>query len=59
MAPSAIGPDPMFNVSPREMTVPEIEETIAKFGDAARRGKEAGLDAVQIHAAHGYLAAQF
>jgi 2,4-dienoyl-CoA reductase-like NADH-dependent reductase (Old Yellow Enzyme family) len=59
VAPSAIEPDPLFNTSPREMTEEEISETINAFGAAARRGKEAGFDAVQLHAAHGYLLAQF
>lgn len=59
MAPSAIEADPFFNVSPRKMTVEEIHETITNFGEAARRVKEAGFDAVQLHAAHGYLLAQF
>ena len=59
LAPSAIEPDPFFNTSPREMTEEEINETINAFGAAAIRGKEAGFDAVQLHAAHGYLLAQF
>jgi len=59
VAPSAIEPDPLFNTSPREMTEEEISETINAFGAAAKRGKEAGFDAVQLHAAHGYLLAQF
>jgi len=37
----------------------EIEEIIECFTQAARRCKEAGFDAVQIHAAHGYLVSQF
>ena len=55
IAPSAIKSDP----PPREMTVEEIHSTIDAFGEAARRTKEAGFDAVQLHAAHGYLLAQF
>ena len=41
------------------MTEEEINETINAFGAAAIRSKEAGFDAVQLHAAHGYLLAQF
>jgi 2,4-dienoyl-CoA reductase-like NADH-dependent reductase (Old Yellow Enzyme family) len=41
------------------MTVAEIQETIDAFGQAARRAQVAGFDAVQIHAAHGYLVSQF
>ena len=59
IAPSAIEPDPFFNTSPREMTEEEINETINAFGAAAVRCKEAGFDAVQLHATHGYLLAQF
>ena len=59
IAPSAIEPDPFFNTSPKEMTEEEISETIDAFGAAAQRSKEAGFDAVQLHAAHGYLLAQF
>ena len=43
----------------RVLSDEEIEETIEYFAQAARRGKEAGFDAVQIHSAHGYLVSQF
>jgi len=43
----------------REMTMMEIEQVIAAFGKAAARGKKAGFDGVQLHAAHGYLLCQF
>ncbi len=58
-----MGPSPVRDilsmVKPREMSKQEIKETIAAFGDAARRAKEGGFDGVQIHAAHGYLVNQF
>jgi 2,4-dienoyl-CoA reductase-like NADH-dependent reductase (Old Yellow Enzyme family) len=41
------------------MTIQEIEETIEAFAQAARRAQEAGFDAVQLHAAHGYLLSEF
>ena len=44
---------------PREMTVAEIEETIAAYGEAARRAVEAGFDGVEIHGANTYLIQQF
>jgi 2,4-dienoyl-CoA reductase-like NADH-dependent reductase (Old Yellow Enzyme family) len=41
------------------MTLAEIEDTITAFGNAAYRVKVAGFDAVQIHAAHGFLISSF
>ncbi|MFC2005444.1 NADH:flavin oxidoreductase [Chloroflexota bacterium] len=38
----------------REMTGEEIESLINDYVSAALRGKEAGFDALQLHAAHGY-----
>lgn len=58
MAPSPI-PSIVFKGSPREMTPADIQEMIACFGAAARRAREAGFDAVEIHGAHGYLLTQF
>jgi 2,4-dienoyl-CoA reductase-like NADH-dependent reductase (Old Yellow Enzyme family)/thioredoxin reductase len=49
----------VFGLTPREMTLEEIHEIITAFGAAARRGMEAGFDAVEIHGAHGYLLTQF
>jgi 2,4-dienoyl-CoA reductase-like NADH-dependent reductase (Old Yellow Enzyme family) len=43
----------------REMTETDIRKMVSQFGESARRAKSAGADAVQIHAAHGYLASQF
>jgi 2,4-dienoyl-CoA reductase-like NADH-dependent reductase (Old Yellow Enzyme family) len=44
---------------PRALSAAEVEGIVAAFGAAARRCEEAGLDGVQVHAAHGYLLAQF
>ncbi len=57
IAPSAV-PTPGGR-TPREMTPAEIVATVDAFGAAARRAQLAGMDAVQIHAAHGYLIGQF
>ncbi len=43
----------------RAMTVEEIYELIEKFAEAAWRVQQAGFDCVELHAAHGYLIAQF
>ncbi|MHA2393394.1 MAG: NADH:flavin oxidoreductase [Promethearchaeota archaeon] len=58
IAPSAVL-EKFSNKMPREMTTDEIEETIEAFSQAARRAKEAGFDAVQLHGAHGYLISEF
>lgn len=41
------------------MTAEDIQAMIGAFGQAARRAKEAGFDAIQIHGAHGFLVNQF
>lgn len=43
----------------RAVTVEEIYDIVEKFGQAARRVKEAGFDGVEIHAAHHYLLHSF
>jgi 2,4-dienoyl-CoA reductase-like NADH-dependent reductase (Old Yellow Enzyme family)/thioredoxin reductase len=58
VAPSSI-PCPVEQEMPKELSVDEIKELIEAFGQAARRAKEAGFDAVEIHGAHGYLLNQF
>lgn len=58
VAPTAI-PCKFFNVVPRELTIPEIEDIIGKFIEAAKRAKTAGYDGVELHGAHGYLIAEF
>lgn len=58
IGPSAI-PSIVFRLTPREMTLDDIQEVITAFGSAAARAQEAGFDAVEIHCAHGYLLTQF
>ena len=58
VAPSAVKND-FINEEPRALTLDEVKELIACFGEAARRAQEAGFDAVEIHGAHGYLIDQF
>ena len=58
IAPSAVFDKSLF-VMPREMTEADIERIIEAFAQAARRVKESGFDALQLHGAHGYLISQF
>ncbi|MFG3056795.1 alkene reductase [Kitasatospora sp. NPDC048239] len=46
-------------VVPREMTVEEIQATVADFAAAARNAVAAGFAGVEVHAANGYLLHQF
>jgi 2,4-dienoyl-CoA reductase-like NADH-dependent reductase (Old Yellow Enzyme family) len=57
IAPSSI-PFPGL-AAPREATPADIAAVIADFAAAARRADAAGFDAVELHAAHGYLLFQF
>ena len=58
VAPSPI-PATGYKVIPRELSLPEIEEIIEQFVQAAVRTKKAGYDGIQIHAAHSYLLSSF
>lgn len=44
---------------PRELTTAECEAMVKKFVTGAVIAKNAGIDGVEIHAAHGYLINQF
>ena len=44
---------------PTAMTAAQIEQTVARFAETARRAETAGFDGVEVHAAHGYLLSQF
>ena len=67
VAPSAIGFEgqaftpqgPKDTVTPRAMTLDDIQSTVLDFKNAANSAKQAGFDGVEIHGANGYLPAQF
>jgi 2,4-dienoyl-CoA reductase-like NADH-dependent reductase (Old Yellow Enzyme family) len=48
----------MFS-QPDAMTEAQIQDVIERFVTTALRAEEAGFDGVEVHAAHGYLIAQF
>lgn len=65
--PSAINPQTKSftpegfkdTLTPREMTVKEIKQTIQDYKHAASNAKEAGFDGVEVHAHSGMLIQQF
>ncbi len=46
-------------VTPRELRDDEIAGIVEGFAQAARNGKDAGFDAVELHGANGYLLDEF
>lgn len=52
--PSEVGRD-----TPVEVTTEEVYELVKGYGKAAERAMKAGVDAVEIHMAHGYLVSSF
>ena len=45
--------------TPRSLSVDELQGVVQAFAAAAQRTQMAGFDALEIHAAHGYLLHQF
>ena len=58
VAPSSVS-IAQFPEVPRKLSKEDIVEIVVAFGDAARRAKAFGFDAIQLHGAHGYLINQF
>jgi 2,4-dienoyl-CoA reductase-like NADH-dependent reductase (Old Yellow Enzyme family)/thioredoxin reductase len=52
-------PCPLCGGIPKELSQKDISILVKAFGEAAARAKAAGVDAVEIHGAHGYLINQF
>jgi 2,4-dienoyl-CoA reductase-like NADH-dependent reductase (Old Yellow Enzyme family)/thioredoxin reductase len=58
LAPSAV-PTPRFHVEPRALEPGDVDEIVVGYGRGAAIAAAAGLDGVEISAAHNYLIAQF
>ena len=58
LSPSAIY-EPVFKITPIEMTIADINKVIEDFIQAGLRAKESGFDGIQLHIAHGYLLSSF
>lgn len=58
-----LAPSARFNLYgptwPRAMDQGEIDRVAASFGTAVSLARDAGFDAVEVHAGHGYLISQF
>ncbi|MBI4317983.1 MAG: NADH:flavin oxidoreductase [Chloroflexi bacterium] len=48
-----------YREMPGNLSLDDIKQVVDDFGSAARRVKEAGFDALEIHMAHGYTLASF
>lgn len=58
VAPSAIM-NQMLRIVPRAVTVEEIRFIVGKYGEAARRVREGGFDALEVLVGGGYLLNRF
>jgi 2,4-dienoyl-CoA reductase-like NADH-dependent reductase (Old Yellow Enzyme family) len=58
VGPSAL-PQLEGEAPPQALDEPGLRRITAAFVDAARRAQRLGLDAIELHAAHGYLLHQF
>ncbi|MCB1791238.1 MAG: NADH:flavin oxidoreductase/NADH oxidase [Gammaproteobacteria bacterium] len=58
LAPSAVAAS-ADDLLPRALSADEIDDLVTAFADAARRALRIGFDAIELHAAHGYLLHQF
>jgi 2,4-dienoyl-CoA reductase-like NADH-dependent reductase (Old Yellow Enzyme family) len=58
VGPSALPVGPGWP-TPDEPDTGQVEALVRSWGDAARRAREAGFEALEVHGAHGYLIHQF
>ena len=61
--PEVVGPSPVLNqmmrCTPRPLTVEEIQRIVKEYGQAARRARQGGFDAVEVLVGGGYLLNRF
>jgi NADPH2 dehydrogenase len=59
--PFAPSPIPFNNEfkTPRELSTDEVKQMVEKFRMSVQRAVKAGVDAIELHGAHGYLIHQF
>ena len=58
IAPSAVPADEGW-VMPEAMALEQIREVVEAFRTAGQRARQVGYDAIEVHAAHGYLLHEF
>jgi 2,4-dienoyl-CoA reductase (NADPH2) len=58
IAPSAVF-NKMIGTTPRALTVEEIHRLVDEYGEAGRRAREAGFDAIELALGIGYLLNRF
>ena len=58
IAPSAVR-SPREPTAPRAISESELDAVVESFRSSAANALEAGFDGIELHAAHGYLLAQF
>jgi 2,4-dienoyl-CoA reductase-like NADH-dependent reductase (Old Yellow Enzyme family) len=58
VAPSVAGAA-QYQQTPAELSKQQIGQIVTAFGRSAARAMQWGVDAVQLHGAHGYLISQF
>lgn len=61
--PEVVGPSPVMNqmmrAVPRPLTIEEIRHIVGEYGQAARRARQCGFDAVEVLVGGGYLLNRF